>query len=145
MDFDVRRVDLVKMSIKKRDTKQEVITEYMDNNMYISRPKKYKYDSGESVLDIMTLDNTNWTYEHVKSRKPKDKSKQIIRVKTRNDDTWLIDLALNNPQRHVRIAAVGKLTDEDVLFKIIKTDRDNYVKKACLDRLSKLYIMGESK
>lgn len=63
-----------------------------------------------------------------------------LRVTTGKDEGPLIDLALNHPESHVRIAAVKKIENTDVLTGIIINDADKTVKQASLDRLAELYI-----
>lgn len=138
MDFDIRRVDSVKILIKNVDSHQEVVAKYMDDNVNLDRPENYEYRYGESVLDVMTLDDTNWHFEKdwVKSTK----NKEHIKVTSKRDDRTLIDLAKNHPEAHVRIAAINKITDSGVLCGIISTDDDNLVKTVCLERLNELFI-----
>lgn len=133
MDFDIRRADLVKMSIKSTESGQEIISDCIENKIHMTRPEDYEYDSGEALFDILTLENSNWHF-----KKTKDKAE--IKVETRFDEDELIDLALNNPESHVRIAAIGKIKNNNVLLEILKKDSDNEVKKAALDRLSSLHI-----
>lgn len=133
MDFDIRRADLVKMSIKSADSGQEIISDCLDNKIHMTRPEDYEYDSGEALFDILTLENSNWHFKKVKD-------KAEIKVETRFDEDELVNLALNNPESHVRIAAVGKINNDNVLLKIIQKDSDEEVKKAALDRLSELHV-----
>ncbi|WP_407409722.1 hypothetical protein [Methanobrevibacter sp.] len=133
MDYDVRRADLVKMSIKRNESGQEIVSECLENKIHMTRPEDYDYDSGEALFDILTLENSNWHFE-------KDSKKAKIKVETRFDEDQLIDLALNNPGSHVRIAALNKINNDNVLLKIIQNDEDADVKKAAVDRLAQLHI-----
>ena len=133
MDFDIRRADLVKMSIKNAETGQEIVSDCLESKIHMTRPEEYEYDSGEALFDILTLENSNWQFK-------KEKDKPKIKVETRFDEDELVNLALNNPESHVRIAAIGKINNDAVLLKIVQKDSDNEVKKAALDRLSKLHI-----
>lgn len=133
MDFDIRRADLVKMTIKNAETGQEIVSDCMENKIHMTRPEEYEYDSGEALFDILTLENSNWHFE-----KEKDKTK--IKVETRFDEDELINLALNHPETHVRIAAIGKIKNDNVLLRIVQKDSDEDVKKAALERLSELHI-----
>lgn len=133
MDYDVRRADLVKMSIKRNESGQEIVSECLENKIHMTRPEDYDYDSGEALFDILTLENSNWHFE-------KDSKKPKIKVETRFDEDQLIDLALNNPGSHVRIAALNKINNDNVLLKIIQNDEDADVKKAAVDRLAQLHI-----
>ena len=133
MVFDVRRADLVKMSIKRNKSGQEIVSECLDNRIHMTRPEDYDYDAGEALFDILTLENSNWHYE-------KDNKKTKIKVETRFDEDQLVDLALNNPGSHVRIAAINKINNDDILLRIIKNDTDNDVKKAAVDRLAQLHV-----
>lgn len=133
MDYDVRRADLVKMSIKRNESGQEIVSECLENKIHMTRPEDYEYDSGEALFDILTLENSNWHFE-------KDSKKAKIKVETRFDEDQLIDLALNNPGSHVRIAALNKINNDNVLLKIIQNDGDADVKKAAVDRLAQLHV-----
>ena len=133
MVYDVRRADLVKMSIKRNKSGQEIVSECLDNRIHMTRPEDYDYDAGEALFDILTLENSNWHYE-------KDNKKTKIKVETRFDEDQLVDLALNNPGSHVRIAAINKINNDDILLRIIKNDTDNDVKKAAVDRLAQLHV-----
>nr|WP_295162678.1 hypothetical protein [uncultured Methanobrevibacter sp.] len=133
MDYDVRRADLVKMSIKRNESGQEIVSECLENKIHMTRPEDYEYDSGEALFDILTLENSNWHFE-------KDSKKAKIKVETRFDEDQLIDLALNNPGSHVRIAALNKINNDNVLLKIIQNDEDNDVKKAAVERLAQLHV-----
>ena len=133
MDYDVRRADLVKMSIKRNESGQEIVSECLENKIHMTRPGDYDYDSGEALFDILTLENSNWHFE-------KDSKKPKIKVETRFDEDQLVDLALNNPGSHVRIAALNKINNDNVLLKIIQNDEDNDVKKAAVERLAQLHV-----
>lgn len=133
MDFDIRRADLVKMTIKNADTGQEIVSDCMENKIHMTRPEDYEYDSGEALFDILTLENSNWYF-----KKEKDKAK--IKVETRFDEDELVNLAVNHQESHVRIAAIGKIKNDNVLLRIIQRDSDEEVKKAALQRLSELHI-----
>jgi hypothetical protein len=133
MDFDIRRADLVKMTIKNAESGQEIVSDCLENKIHMTRPEDYEYDSGEALFDILTLENSNWQYK-------KEKGKAKIKVETRFDEDELINLAMNHPESHVRIAAIGKINDNDVLLKIIQKDSDNEVKQVALERLSELHI-----
>lgn len=133
MDFDIRRADLVKMTIKNAESGQEIVSDCLENKIHMTRPEDYEYDSGEAVFDILTLENSNWQFK-------KEKGKAKIKVETRFDEDELINLAVNHPENHVRIAAIGKINDDDVLLKILQKDSENEVKQAALERLSELHI-----
>ncbi|WP_405290696.1 HEAT repeat domain-containing protein [Methanobrevibacter sp.] len=133
MDFDIRRADLVKMTIKNAESGQEIVADCLENKIHMTRPEDYEYDSGEAVFDILTLENSNWYY-----KKEKDKAK--IKVETRFDEDELVNLAINHPESHVRIAAIGKINNDNVLLRIVQKDSDEEVKKAALERLSELHI-----
>ena len=133
MDFDIRRADLVKMTIKNAESGQKIVSDCLENKIHMTRPEDYEYDSGEAVFDILTLENSNWQFK-------KEKGKAKIKVETRFDEDELINLAVNHPENHVRIAAIGKINDDDVLLKIIQKDSENEVKQAALERLSELHI-----
>lgn len=138
MDFDIRRVDSVKILIKNTESHQEIEAKYMDDNVNLDRPEKYEYRYGDSVLDVMTMDDTNWHFEKdwIKSTK----GKEFIKVSSKRDDGQLIELAFNHPKAYVRIAAIEKISNDEVLHEILKTDDDVSVKKASLKRLEELYI-----
>lgn len=133
MVYDIRRADLVKMSIKRNKSGQEIVSECLENKIHMTRPEDYDYDSGEALFDILTLENSNWHFE-------KDSKKPKIKVETRFDEDQLVDLALNNPGSHVRIAALKKINNDDILLRIIQNDEDNEVKKAAVERLSELHV-----
>ena len=159
MDFDERRIDLVKTSIKNVNSGQKIISKALDNKIHVHWPKEDEYLGNESILDHLTCDDANWSYEHlgeavVERQVPGDGQKAHggdieteevkvvkLRVKTGKDEGPLIDLALNHPEPHVRIAAVKKIANPNVLTAIIVNhDEDKEVKKACLDRFDELYI-----
>lgn len=133
MDFDVRRADLVKMSIKSSESGQEIMSQCLENKIHMTRPEDYEYDSGEALFDILTLENSNWQYKKVKD-------KAEIKVETRFDEDELVELALNHSESHVRIAAIGKIYNDNVLLRIIQKDSDDEVKQAALERLSQLHV-----
>ena len=133
MDFDIRRADLVKMTIKNSETGQEIVSDCLENKIHMTRPEEYEYDSGEALFDILTLENSNWQFK-------KEKDKPKIKVETRFDEDELVNLAINHPESHVRIAAIGKIKNDNVLLKIVQKDSDGEVKKAALNRLSELHI-----
>ena len=133
MVFDVRRADLVKMSIKRNKSGQEIVSECLENKIHMTRPEDYEYDAREALFDILTLENANWHFE-------KDSKKAKIKVETRFDEDELVDLALNNPGSHVRIAAINKIHNDQILLRIIQNDEDNDVKKAAVERLSALHV-----
>ncbi|MBQ6099521.1 MAG: hypothetical protein IJL02_06630 [Methanobrevibacter sp.] len=138
MDFDIRRVDSVKLLIKNIESHQQVEAKYMDDNVNLNRPENYEYRYGDSVLDVMTMDNTNWHFEKdwIKSTK----NKEYIKVTSKKDVGQFIDLAKNHPEAYVRIAAIEKIADDEVLLDIIKNDDDETVKKASFKRLEELYL-----
>jgi hypothetical protein len=121
------------MTIKNAESGQEIVSDCLENKIHMTRPEDYEYDSGEALFDILTLENSNWQYK-------KEKGKAKIKVETRFDEDELINLAMNHPESHVRIAAIGKINDNDVLLKIIQKDSDNEVKQVALERLSELHI-----
>ena len=133
MDFDIRRADLVKMTIKNTESGQKIVSDCLENKIHMTRPEDYEYDSGEALFDILTLENSNWQFK-------KEKDKPRIKVKTRFDEDELVNLALNHSESHVRIAAIRKIKSDSALLKIIQKDSDDEVKKAALDRLSELHI-----
>ncbi|WP_296786388.1 hypothetical protein [Methanobrevibacter sp.] len=159
MDFDERRIDLVKTSIKNVNSGQKIISKSLDNKVHVHWPKEDEYLGNESILDHLTCDDANWAYEYlgeavVERQVPGDGQKAHggdieteevkvvkLRVTTGKDENPLIDLALNHPEPHVRIAAIKKIVNPAVLTSIItKDEEDKEVKKACLDRLDELYI-----
>ena len=139
MDFDVRRVDSVKIQIKDSENGQEVVSNYIDNDIQLTRPEKYDYDKGESVFDVMAIDDTNWSFEKVKGKNT-SKKKQYLKVTPERDDDYLVELARTHNESHVRIAACRKINDTKVLLGIIENDSDLEVKKVCLKRLEELCI-----
>lgn len=134
MDFDIRRADLVRMSIKNSESGQEIVAQAIEDKIHMKRPEDYDYDSDESVFDILTLENSNWQFKQDKNNKAK------IKIETRFDEDNLVDLALNHQESHVRIAAVGKINNDNVLLRIVQRDSDDEVKQAALERLSQLHI-----
>ena len=160
MEFDERRIDLVKSSIENVDSGQKIISKALDNKLHVNWPKDDEYLGNESILDHLTCDNANWTYEelgevtierdkHVLKRITKEEDaipeKETVtivnlKVNTRKDEETLVELALNHPEPHVRIAALKKIENSAVLCSIITDDEDKEVKKASLDRLNELFI-----
>ncbi len=160
MDFDERRIDLVKTSIKNVNSGQKIISKVLDNKVHVHWPKEDEYLGNESIYDHLTCDDANWAYElgktvtverivpekgQVSSKNEDDMKKEKVevvklKVRTGKDEDRLIDLALNHPEAHVKIAAIKKIENTNVLTSIIVNDEDKTVKQACLDRLSELYI-----
>lgn len=174
MEFDERRIDLVKASIQSRKSGQKIVSKALDNKVHVHWPKEDEYLGMESILDHLTCDDANWGYEELgevkvcelpiekisnKDKYSKEmvsdkkleeaeskvediKEKVIIRLKveTRKDEGPLVELALNHPESHVRIAAIKKIENSTILSSIIVNDEDKNVKQASLDRLSELYI-----
>ena len=159
MDFDERRIDLVKTSIKNVNSGQKIISKALDNKVHVHWPKEDEYLGSESILDHLTCDDANWDYEYLgesvverqvhgdgqKAHGGDIETEQVVvaklKVKTGRDENPLIDLALNHLEPHVRIAAIKKIVNPNVLTAIIvKESEDKEVKKACLDRLDELYI-----
>ncbi len=164
MEFDERRIDLVKTSIKNVNSGQKIISKSLDYKIHVHWPKEDEYLGNESILDHMTCDDANWSYENdgmmvVEREIPKEnyeledlenledniKTEKVkvvkLKVHTRKDEGPLIDLARNNPEPHVRIAAINKIENSSVLCTILADEsEEKSVKQACLDRLSELYI-----
>ena len=168
MDFDERRIDLVKSSLQNKITGQRIITNVLDNRIRSHWPKEDEYLGRESVFDVMVCNNSNWEYEEVEREvieivrddfrssgaklvdedeekiTPPEETEEItiihLKASARKDEEPLIDIALNNPEPHIRIAAVNQIKDSKVLCRIIKDDVDKGVKKACLNRLNELYV-----
>lgn len=160
MEFDERRIDLVKTSIQNVNSGQKIVSKVLDNKVHVHWPKEDEYLGNESILDHLTCDDANWGFDDgeqvvveriipgdgqisKKSREELETEKvNVVKLKVhaRKDEQPLIDLALNNPEVHVRIAAVKKIENTDVLTSIIVNDEDKTVKQASLDRLSELYI-----
>ena len=160
MDFDERRIDLVKTSIKNVNSGQKIISKVLDNKVHVHWPKEDEYLGNESIYDHLTCDDANWSYlegdevvvereiagdGQISNKSSEDVETDEVRVvklkvKTRKDEEPLIDLALNHPEVHVRIAAVKKIENPEVLSSVIVNDEDKSVKKASLDRLGELYI-----
>lgn len=63
-----------------------------------------------------------------------------LKVHTGREEDPLVDLALNHPETHIRVAAVKHIENPEVLTDILQNDEDNEVKKTCLDRLGELFI-----
>lgn len=159
MDFDERRIDLVKTSIKNINSGQKILSKALDNKVHVHWPKEDEYLGNESILDHLTCDDANWAYEELgnsvierqvsgdgqKAHGGDIETEEVtvvkLRVKTGKDENPLIELALNHPEPHVRIAAIKKIVNPNVLTGIIvKDDEDKQVKMACLNRLDELYI-----
>nr|WP_295000844.1 hypothetical protein [uncultured Methanobrevibacter sp.] len=158
MDFDERRIDLVKTSIKNVNSGQKIVSKVLDNKVHVHWPKEDEYLGNESIYDHLTCDDANWAYEYdgeeeIERVIPGDgqvpggsdneteKVKVIkLKVNTGKDEGPLIDLALTNPETHIRIAAIKKIYNPGVLTNIIINDEDTDVKKASLNRLNELYI-----
>ncbi|MBQ8017692.1 MAG: hypothetical protein IJ258_06250 [Methanobrevibacter sp.] len=160
MDFDERRIDLVKTSIKNVNSGQKIISKVLDNKIHVHWPKEDEYLGNESIYDHLTCDDANWSYVEgeevlvereiagdgqISSKNADDvETEEVkvlkIKVNTGLDENPLIDLALNHPESHVRIAAIKKLGNVQVLSSIIVNDEDKQVKKASLNRLEELYI-----
>lgn len=161
MEFDERRIDLVKSSIENVDSGQKIISKALDNKLHVNWPKDDEYLGNESILDHLTCDNANWTYEEIEQvtiERDKHVLKRItkeedaipetekvtivkLKVNTRKDEESLVELAKNHPEPHVRIAAIKKIENGLVLSSIITDDEEEKsVKKASLDRLNELYI-----
>ena len=160
MEFDERRIDLVKTSIKNVSSGQKIISKVLDNKVHVHWPKEDEYLGNESILDHLTCDDANWTYEkgeqvtvervvpemgQASSKNEEDMKKEKVtvvklKVHTGKDEAQLIDLAVNHPEVHVRKAAIKKIENTNVLTSIIINDEDKSVKQASLDRLAELYI-----
>ena len=139
MDFDDRRCDIVKLSIINEDSTQRVISRTIRKNFLMNWSDEDEYLGGESILDIMACDNTNWYY-YEDEEENNDSDVISLKVKTKLDEDPLVDLARNHPDAHVRIAAISHIKDNVELSNIIKDDCDKTVKKASLDRLEELFI-----
>lgn len=63
MEFDMRRVDLVKASIKNKTSGQRIITQAIDGKIQSHWPKEDEYLGRESVFDVLVCNYSNWTYE----------------------------------------------------------------------------------
>lgn len=132
MDFyDERHPDLIKLSIKNSDSTQRVISRNMKDKIHMDWSDEDEYLGGESVLDMMVFDKTNWTVDY---------SGDVIKVTATLDEEPLVEIAKNHPQDYVRIAAISHIEDNQVLCSIIKNDSDVNVKKAGLNRLEELFI-----
>ncbi len=160
MDFDERRIDLVKTSIQNVNSGQKILSKVLDNKVHVHWPKEDEYLGNESILDHLTCDDANWSYVEeeeivvertiagdgqISGKNADDMETEEVRVMklkvhTSLDEEPLIDLALNHPESHVRIAAIKKIENSEVLHKIIVNDEDKSVKKASLNRLDELYI-----
>ena len=160
MDFDERRIDLVKTSIQNVSSGQKIISKVLDNKVHVHWPKEDEYLGNESILDHLTCDDANWAYDEceqiivereipgdgqISSKSSEDAETEEVKVvklkvRTRKDEDQLVDLALNHPETHVRIAAIKKIENSEVLASIITDDPDKSVKKASLDRMNELFI-----
>ena len=160
MDFDERRIDFVKTSIKNVNSGQKIVSKVLDNKVHVHWPREDEYLGNESIYDHLTCDDANWSYvegeeiivertlagdgqissKHADDMETEEVRVQNIKVNTGKDEEPLIDLALNHPESHVRIAAVKKIENVEVLSDVIVNDEDKNVKKASLDRLNELYI-----
>ncbi|WP_405295006.1 hypothetical protein [Methanobrevibacter sp.] len=160
MDFDERRIDLVKTSIQNVNSGQKIISKVLDNKVHVHWPKEDEYLGNESILDHLTCDDANWAYDEggqivvereipgdgqISNKSSDDVKKEEVtvvklKVHTRKDEASLVDLALNHPEPHVRIAAIKKIENSNVLTNIIVNDEDKTVKQAGLDRLSELFV-----
>lgn len=135
MDFnDMNRCDLIKVSIKNEELAQRVVGSNIRHHMHMDWADDDDYLGGESILDIMTSDNTDW---EVSVDKNDDKK---LTVESKINEEPLIDLAKHHPQTNVRISAISHITDHLELSNIIKDDADMEVKKAALARLEELFI-----
>ena len=160
MDFDERRIDLVKTSIKNVNSGQKIMSKVLDNKVHVHWPKEDEYLGNESILDHLTCDDANWSYlegeevlverviagdGQISNKSSEDVETEEVRVvklkvNTRKDEGPLINLALNHPEAHVRIAAIKKIENPEILSSIIVNDEDKSVKQSSLDRLGELYI-----
>lgn len=158
MDFDERRIDLVKTSIKNVNSGQKIISKVLDNKVNVFWPKEDEYLGNESIYDHLTCDDANWSYSNegqvtiereipgdgqisdAEDFETEDVTIVKLKVNTNKDEGRLIELALNHPKSHVRIAAINKITNSNVLTSIIVDDEDTNVKKASLNRLNDLFI-----
>ena len=160
MDFDERRIDLVKTSIQNVNSGQKIVSKVLDNKVHVHWPKEDEYLGNESIYDHLTCDDANWSYEEgeeviveralagdgqISSKHADDVETEEVRIKklkvnTGLDEEPLIELALNHPESHVRMAAIKKLENSEVLRDIIVNDEDKTVKKTSLSRLEELYI-----
>lgn len=62
MEFDERRIDLVKASIQNRSSGQKIVSKALDNKVHVHWPKEDEYLGMESILDHLTCDDANWSY-----------------------------------------------------------------------------------
>lgn len=130
----MNRCDLIKVSIKNEELAQRVVGSNIRHHMHMDWADDDDYLGGESILDIMTSDNTDW---EVSVDKNDDKK---LTVESKINEEPLIDLAKHHPQTNVRISAISHITDHLELSNIIKDDADMEVKKAALARLEELFI-----
>lgn len=135
MDFnDINRCDLIKVSIKNEELSQRVVGSSIRNHMHMDWSDDDDYLGGESILDIMTSDNTDWEVTV-------DKNDDLhLTVESKINEEPLIDLARHHPQSNVRISAIAHITDNVELSNILKEDSDIEVKKAALARLEELFL-----
>ena len=123
MDFDERRIDLVKTSIKNVNSGQKIISKSLDNKVHVHWPKEDEYLGNESILDHLTCDDANWAYEYL--------GEAVVERQVPGD----------GQKAHGGDIAIKKIVNPAVLTSIItKDEEDKEVKKACLDRLDELYI-----
>lgn len=130
----MNRCDLIKVSIKNEELAQRVVGSNIRHHMHMDWADDDDYLGGESILDIMTSDNTDW---EVSVDKNDDKK---LTVESKINEEPLIDLAKHHPQTNVRISAISHITDHLELSNMIKDDADMEVKKAALARLEELFI-----
>ena len=135
MDFnDLNRCDLIKVSIRNEELAQRVVGSNIRHHMHMDWSDDDDYLGGESILDIMASDNTDWEVTQDKNDDLK------LTVESKVNEEPLIELAKNHPQSNVRISAISHITDHIELSIIIKDDPDIEVKKAGLARLEELFI-----
>ena len=135
MDFnDINRCDLIKASIKNEELAQRVVGSTIRGHMHMDWSDDDDYLGGESILDIMASDNTDW--EVTEDKNDSNKLKVVSKI----NEEPLIELAKHHPQSNVRISAIGHITDHVELSNIVKDDPDVDVKRASLARLEELFI-----
>lgn len=135
MDFnDLNRCDLIKVTIRNEELAQRVVGSNIRHHMHMDWSDDDDYLGGESILDIMACDNTDWEVT-------KDKNDDLkLTVESKINEEPLIELAKHHPQSNVRISAISHITDHLELSNIIKDDPDIEVRKAGLARLEELYL-----
>ena len=135
MDFnDLNRCDLIKVTIRNEELAQRVVGSNIRHHMHMDWSDDDDYLGGESILDIMACDNTDWDVT-------KDKNDDVrLTVESKINEEPLIELAKHHPQSNVRISAISHITDHLELSNIIKDDPDIEVRKAGLARLEELYL-----